>query len=151
MYVAFDMLLLGDTCLTGRQLYERHLCLQSALVPVTGAVEIAEQIVSSDPNEIMVFLDQSVSAGCEGLMIKATDSAYEPSRRSSHWLKLKKDYLDGMGDTLDLVPVGAWLGRGKRHGAFGSYLMACYNAATNAYESIACVGTGMSEDEMRNF
>lgn len=113
-----------------------------------GVVELVEQLVTSDPDAIMAFMDDAVAAGCEGLMIKATDSAYEPSKRSSSWLKMKKDYLDGVGDTLDLVPVAAWLGKGKRHGAFGSYLLACYNAATNEYESIARVGTGMSDEDL---
>jgi DNA ligase-1 len=41
-------------------------------------------------------------------------ATYEPDRRTSAWLKLKKDYVTGLGDSLDLVPIGAWHGNGRK-------------------------------------
>lgn len=105
--------------------------------------------------ELQIYLENSIKDGCEGLMVKTIEenATYEPAKRSFKWLKVKKDYLDnkGIGDSLDLVVVGANYGAGKRTGKFGTYLVACYNPNTGFFETAALVGTGFSDSQLDEF
>jgi DNA ligase-1 len=78
-------------------------------------------------------------------MLDTEESGYEPSKRSRNWLKIKKDYLTGIGDSLDLVVLGAYYGKGKRTHWFGAFLLACWNAEAEAFETVCNIGTGFSE------
>lgn len=49
-------------------------------------------------------------------MLKTRDGHYQPGTRSNDWLKMKKDYVQGMQDSLDLVVIGAWHGNGRKVG-----------------------------------
>jgi DNA ligase-1 len=63
-----------------------------------------------------------------------------------NWLKLKKDYLDDLGDSMDLVVVGADYGSGKRVGWFASFLLACYDEASGKFQTICKCGSGFTDE-----
>ncbi|KAL8802044.1 MAG: hypothetical protein Q9182_004057 [Xanthomendoza sp. 2 TL-2023] len=145
---AFDMLFCNGEPVVEKSLRERRELLQQAFAPVEGEFAFAQYGNTSDLEEIQTLLDESVKASCEGLMVKMLDtdeSGYEPSKRSRNWLKVKKDYLTGIGDSLDLVVLGAYYGKGKRTSVYGAFLLACYNSSKQTYESVCNIGTGFSD------
>lgn len=146
---AFDLLCHNGEPLINQSLRERQDALQRVTKPIDGEFRYATRLITSNTEELQQFLDQSVKDCCEGLMVKMVDgseSHYEPSKRSRNWLKLKKDYLNGVGDSLDLCVLGAYHGRGKRTGNYGGFLLGCYNQDTGEYETCCKIGTGFSEE-----
>lgn len=99
-------------------------------------------------------MNEACANMCEGLMVKTLNSnaTYEPSRRSLNWLKLKKDYINGMGvcDSVDVVIMAGYPGKGKRTNVYGAYLVGCYDVEHDEYQSICKVGTGFKDEDLIN-
>ena len=145
---AFDLLFLNGEALVNKAFRERRERMYSAFEEVEGEFAFAKFGNTAEIEEIQTLLEDSMKASCEGLMVKMLDgveSHYEPSRRSQNWLKVKKDYLAGAGDSLDLVVLGAYYGKGKRTSVYGAFHLACYNPSADTYETVCNIGTGFSE------
>jgi DNA ligase-1 len=147
---AFDLLCYNDQPMINEPLRKRRELLFKYTVPIPGKFQYATSKTTSDVEELQAFLDESVKNSCEGLMVKTLDSdPYRPSQRSNSWLKLKKDYLAGVGDSLDLVVIGAYYGKGKRTGTYGGFLLASYNQDSGDYETCCKIGTGFSDEMLK--
>ena len=98
--------------------------------------------------DISEVLENSINSGCEGLMLKVLDAQYRAGSRGSNWLKLKREYQNDLGDSLDLVVVGAFFGRGRRTGKYGTLLLSTYNSEDDSFPTICKVGTGFTDENL---
>jgi DNA ligase 1 len=145
----FDALYIDGADLTLCPFLERRKKLEDTLV-ASDRVRTATQKLVNNPKELEDFFEVAISTGCEGLMCKsvATDSVYQAGNRGWLWIKYKRDYKSEMTDTADLVAVGAFYGRGKRAGAYGTLLLATYNKEEDTFETVTKCGTGFTDKDI---
>ena len=98
--------------------------------------------------DVLEILENSINSGCEGLMLKMLQSSYRAGMRGNNWLKLKREYQNELGDSLDLIVIGAFFGKGRRTGRYGTLLLATYNSENDSYSSICKVGTGFTDESL---
>lgn len=145
----FDLMLYNDEDYTNRPLQDRRKILE-AIVKNNDKVKIANHIMTDNVNVLKQFFYQAISDGTEGVMVKSLskDSIYQAGARGWLWIKLKRDYQSEMADTVDLVVIGGFYGKGKRGGKLSSLLMAAYNPSTDTFDSVCKVASGFSDEQL---
>jgi DNA ligase-1 len=146
----FDVMFMdGKSCLD-LPYKERRKLLEKLVKEDSFAKLMPMSIVKTD-DDVENTLENAINAGCEGLMLKQLEATYKAGARGSNWLKLKREYRNELGDSLDLVVVGAFYGRGRRTGKYGALLLATYDDKTDTFPSICKVGTGFTDESLDQF
>ena len=142
----FDLLLSREGAEIDRPLPERRHRLEK-LVQRDSRVRLAEQRIVTDVESAQAFFDESIAAGCEGIMAKSLseESTYRAGARGFWWIKYKREYTHGLADTIDGVVVGGFHGRGRRAGRYGALLLATYDPAHDRFETFCKVGSGFDD------
>lgn len=143
----FDIMYLNGKTLIDLPLIERRKALESCVessVEDSKSICVDKQVITGDLAIVEKIYREALNAGHEGLMIKNPNSAYSPGKRGKNWLKKKP-----LMDTLDLVIVGAEWGFGRRANLIGSYSVACYDPETSRYLQVGKVGTGLSDEQLK--
>ena len=147
----FDVLYLNGKDQTLTPYLERRKQLLKIIEP-SEHVKVAEQVEACDPDRLEQLMDEAVASGCEGLVVKNTSeqSVYQAGARGWLWIKYKRSYKAEVQDTFDLVPIGAFAGRGRRAGSYGALLMAVYNPKEEAFETLCKLGSGFKDEDLLN-
>jgi len=145
----FDTLYAEGKDLTQESFSKRRKVLEKIIKPNERLKPATQRLVNS-PKELENFFEQAIGEGCEGVMCKsiAKDSVYQAGNRGWLWIKFKRDYRSEMTDTVDLVVVGAFHGRGKRVGKYGALLLATYNEEADTFETVTKCGTGFTDKDL---
>jgi DNA ligase-1 len=145
----FDALYVGGKDLTLEAYPIRRKALENTLKE-NIRVKPAKHIIALNAKQLEAFFEEAIENGCEGLMCKAMgkDSVYQAGARGWLWIKYKRDYKSEMTDTVDLVVVGAFHGRGKRAGTYGALLLATYNPEADTFETVTKCGTGFTDKDL---
>jgi len=121
------------------------------IIEQSDHIKVADYIATDNLDELERFFEKAVESGCEGLICKSVtkDAVYQAGARGWLWIKYKRDYKSEMTDTVDLVVVGAFHGRGKRAGTYGALLLAAYNPEIDMFETVTKCGTGFTDEDLK--
>ena len=145
----FDVLYADGKDLTQAPYPTRHKMLEK-IIGKSDRVQPAEYLITDNPDELEKFFEKAIEYGCEGVVCKSLgeDAVYQAGARGWLWIKYKRDYKSEMTDTVDLVIVGAFHGRGKRGGTYGALLLAAYDPEEDEYETVTKCGTGFTDEDL---
>ncbi|KAF8202116.1 hypothetical protein BJ912DRAFT_943800 [Pholiota molesta] len=109
--VFFDILYLDSKSLLGvpystrRELLEKHIRTEpgKAILAARYPINMSSTVKAEDA--LRRTFAEHIAAYEEGLVLKAGDARYNDYQKP--WVKLKRDYIPGHGDCLDMVILGA--------------------------------------------
>ena len=145
----FDILYKDGESLIDQPLTKRMEILKEVLPEDDVLIRTKNQTVM-DAKTLSLLLEDAISKGLEGLVIKKLESPYEAGARNFNWVKLKRHSSGELNDTIDCVILGYISGKGKRT-AFGAgaLLVGVYDKEKDEFVTVSKIGTGLTDEEWR--
>jgi len=112
--------------------------------------ELTQTFKTNQPELLHKFHEEMLTQKLEGAVIKKADSAYVSGRKGWRWVKIKESEgtIGKLNDTLDLVMMGYYLGKGKRaQFGLGAILVGVLDDQEQIL-SLSKIGTGMTEEQL---
>jgi len=130
--------------------YKDRLSIVSKIIPKEGIVCCADNHFAQSAHEIQTVFDDAITKGLEGVVVKDEDSVYRPGARGFEWIKLKRAFQGHLADTVDVVILGYYRGRGRQADfGIGAFLGGVYDAERDEFVSLAKIGTGITDEQWK--
>jgi len=148
----FDALFLDGKSLLDQTHKHRREVLQKVVGSVSGeSLQVVEEKEITSAKQLEDYFLLNIQSGLEGLVVKREDAIYQPGKRNFNWIKMKREAHGFLIDTVDCVILGYYAGRGKRaQFGIGAFLVGVYDVTKDQFETVAKVGTGMSDIEWKD-
>jgi DNA ligase-1 len=168
----FDLMFLNGESLLSKSLRERRDIFKTHFMEVEDRFTFVKSIdcPENSEEEVIAFYKAATDAKCEGIMAKLLENevqidvptnddkeapkrgnrkkallaTYTPDQRLESWLKVKKDY-DAGADSLDLVPIGAWHGSGRKANWWSPILLAVRDKDTGTLQAVCKCISGFTD------
>ena len=147
----FDLLKYEEESYIDKSFSERRKILEEILVE-RDDLRLVKSISINSTEELLDFFNTARKEGTEGIMAKSIkeNSIYQAGNRGFIWIKLKGLEGGKLKDSVDVVLVGAFYGRGRRKGVYGTYIGAVYDPENDTFEAFTRVASGLTDDIMES-
>jgi DNA ligase 1 len=148
----FDLLYLNGKSILEKSHEERRERLKKLFTHYPhSAIQVIEERACKTAQELKDYFNEEIEHGLEGIIAKRPEAPYQPGKRNFNWIKLKRVAGGHLSDTIDAVVLGYYAGRGKRASfGIGAFLVGVYNKEKDRFETVAKVGTGLTDEEWRD-
>jgi DNA ligase-1 len=143
----FDLLKYKDESFIDKSFLTRRKKLEE-IVLERDELRIVKSVLINDTDELLEFFNIARNEGNEGVMAKSIkeNSVYQAGNRGFLWIKLKGLEGGKLKDTVDVVLVGAFYGKGRRTGVYGTYIGAVYDPVNGNFIAFTRFFSGLTDE-----
>ncbi|TFK86975.1 DNA ligase 4 [Polyporus arcularius HHB13444] len=147
-FKVFDLLYLNGVSLLRKSTKYRKRNLRSCFKEVKGRLEFVTEFEGKTAKDVRRKMEDIMANRGEGLVLKHHDAEYVLNGRNKDWIKVKPEYMDNMGETMDVIVVAGNYGSGKRAGGVSTLICAVRDDRrdpnSKTYSSFVRIGSGLS-------
>ncbi|KAL1676611.1 DNA ligase IV-like protein [Schizophyllum commune] len=148
----FDLLYLNGKSLIDKSTAFRKKNMRLVIEALPGRIEFVDEFKGRTAQDIREKMDEVMGNRGEGLVIKHPKSQYVLNGRNNDWIKVKPEYMDNMGETVDVLVVAGNYGSGRRSGGVSTLICAVlddrntgsFNENEPKFSTFVRVGSGLT-------